>query len=176
MAGSRSPDATQTLIAHTRGDARATERLSALLYDELRRIARRLLRRERPGHTLQPTALVNEAYLRLIQLRQIDWESRTHFRNMAARVMRRVTLDEDLTHGADRAIEMLELDRAIERLRGINERSSKVSELRVFGGMSNAEIAHVLGVSERTVVDDWQFARAWLARELSSTAGGAPCA
>ena len=191
MVRPRSPDAVETLIAHSRGDERATERLSAMVYDELRRIARALMRRERPDHTLQPTALVHEAYMRLIQLREIDWESRAHFRNMAARMMRRVlrdhaehrnaskrggglrrvSLDEGLALGTSAAIELFELDQAIERLSRISDRSSRVAELRVFGGMNNGEIAHVLNVSERTVVEDWQFARAWLARQVSPGSG-----
>jgi RNA polymerase sigma factor (TIGR02999 family) len=192
MADEPMMDATGTLISHTQGDPKATEQLCVLLYDELRRIAGDLMRQERPDHTLQPTALMHEAYMRLIKIERVDWKSKAHFCNMAAKVMRRVLRDYAEYHNAkkrgghlqkiplvtnlpldpNRTTEILALDEAVEKLAELSERPSRVAELRLFGGLLNKDIAHVLGVSERTVVDDWQFARAWLARELTPGRGG----
>lgn len=167
-----------------------TANLAEALYPELRRIAGSLMRRERSGHTLQPTALVGEAFVRLVDQTQIEWRDRAHFLGIAARVMRqilvdharrhaalkrggemeRVTFDESLGHGADREVELLALHDALERFAAVDDRGARVVELRVFGGATVEEIAHTLGVSKRTVDDDWAVARMWLARELNPPA------
>jgi RNA polymerase sigma factor (TIGR02999 family) len=157
------------------------------VYAELRRIAGRCMRGERPGHSLQATALVNEAYLRLMDVRRVQWQDRTHFLAMAARVMRRVLVDHarargyqkrgagaqkvtlvDTVVGSDeRPRDLVALDDALEALARMDERKSRVVELRFFAGLSVAETAEVLGISVETVMRDWKFAKAWLARELS---------
>ena len=178
------------LDARVDGGSASTAQLAEALYPELRRLAGSLMRRERPGHTLQPTALVGEAFLRLVDQTQIEWQDRAHFLGIAARVMRqilvdharrhgalkrgaemaRVTFDEDLGHGADRDIGLLALHDALERFAGVDARGAQVVELRVFGGATVDEIAHTLGVSKRTVDNDWAVARMWLARELNPPA------
>ncbi len=165
------------------------EELLPLVYDELRRLARHYMRGESPDNTLQATALVHEAYLKLVDRSQVDWQGRTHFLAVSARVMRRllidhargrerqrrgggwqrVTLDEFLRpaeQGLDRE-ELLALDAALEKLASLDERQARIVELRSFGGLKTAEIAVLLDVSERTVERDWHFARAWLRCELS---------
>lgn len=177
--------ATDTLAAHVSGDPEAAADLLPLVYGELRRIAARYMQRERRGHTLQPTELVHEAYLRLIDLDRIDWHGRSHFLAMAARQMRRilveharrarslkrraamVTLHDGAAAVPARPLDVLAVDEALERLAARSKRQSEVAELRFFAGMTAREIAHVLGVSERTVGKDWQVARAWLAHTLS---------
>ena len=179
-------DATRTLAAHVSGDALAASKLLPLMYDELRRLALRFMRHERRDHTLQPTALVNEAYLRLVDQKKIGWEGRTHFFAIAARQMRRVlveharahhaqkrggdlqrvTLQEDIGVSSDWSIDLLALDQALTKLAKLSSRQSQVLELRVFAGMTVQETAHVLEVSERTIKEDWRVAKAWLAREL----------
>jgi len=168
------------------GDAGAGERLIQALYRELHEMARRRLARERPSHTLQTTALVHEAYLRLIGQRRVEWRDRGHFLALAATVMRRVLVDrararragkrgagetaEVLTDavpaGVDRSVEILDVDRALQKLGAKFPRPARVVELRFFGGLEIEEIASVLDVTRRTVNRDWVFARAWLAREL----------
>jgi RNA polymerase sigma factor (TIGR02999 family) len=161
-----------------------------LLYDELRGLARGFMARERRHHTLQPTALVHEAYLRLIDQSRVDWKGRTHFRAVGARVMRRILIDHARQHGsakrgggAQRVTfaeslgrpaedgvdleEVLALDAALEKLRGIDERQARVVELRFFGGLTVAEVAESLGISKRSAEADWTHGRAWLKRELS---------
>jgi RNA polymerase sigma-70 factor, ECF subfamily len=175
------------LRADGEGRGRATERLVEALYPELRRTAARLMRRERDGHTLQPTAVVHEAFVRLVNQRTIDWQDRAHFLGIAARVMRqilveharrrgaakrgadpaRVTLDEALASGHDPALEMLALDDVLSRLAAVDPRGAQVAELRIFGGLTVEETAHALSVSARTVHTDWAMARLWLARELA---------
>jgi RNA polymerase sigma factor (TIGR02999 family) len=165
-----------------------TERLAQALYPELKRIAAGLMRRERGGHTLQPTALVSEAFLRLVDERDITWQDRAHFLGIAARVMRQVlvdharrhaarkrggglalvTFDEALGHGAGEPAAMLDLHRALEKLAARDPRGARVAELRIFGGLTLAETAEVAGVSERTAGSDWAVARLWLSRELGS--------
>jgi RNA polymerase sigma-70 factor, ECF subfamily len=162
-------------------------RLFEVVYGELRRLAGGLMRSERPGHTLQPTALVNEMYLRLVGDSGIEWENRAHFFGAAAAAMRRILVEHARRHAAakrgggwtrvtldDRIpgtdppdIEVLDLDRALTQLFEMDERMERVVELRIFAGMEMKEIAHVLGVSERTVYDEWRVAKMWLARELS---------
>ena len=168
--------------------------LMPLVYDELRGLARGFMRRERRNHTLEPTALVNEAYLRLVDQTRVEWRSQTHFRAVGARVMRRILVDHARQHGSNKRgggwqrvtlgesllrstdpeldlTEILTLNQALDRLRDLDERQSRVVELRFFGGLSNVEIAEVLGVSKRTVEGDWAHGKAWLLRELSREEG-----
>ncbi len=169
------------------GDANAPARLMPLVYDELRRQARIFLARERGGHTLQPTALVHEAYLKLVDQTRVNWQNRAHFYGIAASMMRRVLIDHARAHVAEkrggtairlslddvqlpleqRAAGLLDLDEALARLAEMDERKSKIVELRFFGGLSDEEIAEVLGISTRTVLRDLQKARLWLYRELA---------
>jgi RNA polymerase sigma factor (TIGR02999 family) len=168
------------------------DRLVSRVHAELRKIARGCMAGERAGHTLQPTALINEAYLRLVDMRQVDWQSRSHFLAMSARVMRRVlvdmararngkkrdggarvTFDEGLAVTGEPAQALLALDDALEALAKQHPRKSQVIELRFFGGLTEQEAAGVLNVSPDTVTRDWRFAKAWLQRELRrSTADG----
>jgi RNA polymerase sigma factor (TIGR02999 family) len=177
---------TQLLMDWRGGDRAALEKLLPLVYDELHRLAQHYLRRESPGHTLQATALVNEAYLRLIDQQRSDWQNRAHFFAVAARVMRhllvdharsrryrkrgggalRVSLEEADAATPEPALDLLALDEALERLAAIDERKVLIVELRYFGGLSFEETAAALGLSEVTVKRDWLKARAWLYREL----------
>jgi len=169
----------------SRGNHGALDQLLPLVYPELRRIAARQLRSERPDHTLQPTALVHEAYLRLVDQRQVDWQGRAHFFGVAARVMRRILVDHARRHRArkrgagarcvsiDEAKEVatsempiLALDHALDRLQGVDPELARLVELRAFGGLTIEEAAHVLEVSPSTAKRDWRTARAWLNREL----------
>jgi RNA polymerase sigma-70 factor, ECF subfamily len=172
----------------SRGDRRALDRLLPLVYAELRRIAVRQLRREREGHTLQPTALVHEAYLRLVEQRTVNWENRAHFLGVAARVMRRILVDHARRHtagkrgdGAQRVpleaiaetasasqIPVLALDHALGRLEKLDPGLAHIVELRAFGGLTIDEAAHVLKVSPSTAKREWRTAKAWLTRELAS--------
>ena len=183
-------EVTGLLQAWRGGDPGAEERLMAVLYRELHAMAQRRLRHERPGGTLQTTALVHEAYLRLVDLRRVEVRDRGHFLALAATMMRRVlvdrararradkrgsgerpiTLTDVAAAGLDPAVEVLEVDGALGRLAAAFPRPARVVELRFFGGLGFAEICGVLGVTERTAQRDWAFARSWLAREL----GGAP--
>ncbi len=160
------------------------------VYDELRAIAGRYMQGERGEHTLQPTALVHEAYLRLTDIEQIDWQSRNHFLAMAATQMRRVlvnhardrraqkrgggqtliTLDENAAVAAVDTLEMLALDEALQGLAAVSPRQARVAEMRLFAGLQMEEIAGVLDVSDRTIKADWRVARAWLRRELGRSA------
>lgn len=183
-------DEVTRLLAELRsGDEDAASRLIPLIYNELRRIAGSCMRRERPGHTLQATALVNEAFLRLAGHQQIQWQNRAHFFAIAAQVMRhllvdharskqyakrgggavQVTLDEGLAVSDENSVELLALHQALERLEKIDDRKSKIVELRYFGGLSTEETAEVLGVSEITIKREWAKAKAWLFRELSQS-------
>ena len=177
---------TQLLLAWEGGKTAAPEELMSAVYEELRQMARGYLHRERNDHTLQPTALVHEAYLRLVDHTRINWQSRAHFYGVAARVMRRILVDHARRQTAAKrggraevlplevAGEVLApdrvnfeaLDTALHSLTRIGPRQSEVVELRFFGGLTVPEIAEVLQVSERTVVNDWEFARSWLKREL----------
>ena len=177
---------TQLLKQLSHGNREAEARLVPLIYRELRHLAARYMRRERPDHTLQPTALVHEAYLKLIEQRRVSWESRAHFYCVAARLMRRVLLDHarefkaakrgggqkiplepSLVYSEERPGELLAVDEALTRLAEQDPRQGRVVELRFFGGCSEDEIARILGVSSRTVKRDWRIARAWLYAELS---------
>ena len=179
----------ETLKGIAAGDPAALERLLPVVYQELRRLAAGYLRGERAGHTLQPTALAHEAYLKLVG-RPIEWQGRHHFMALAARAMREilvdharrrnaakrggggapVTLDTGLIAAASRPVEFEELDRALDELARLSERQARVVELRYFGGLSVEEAAEVLEVAPATVKRDWATARAWLYRELSRAA------
>jgi RNA polymerase sigma factor (TIGR02999 family) len=181
-------EVTALLDGWSQGDRHALDRLLPLVYAELRRIAARRLRHERTGHTLQPTALVHEAYLRLVEQRNVDWRSRAHFYGVAAQVMRRILVDHARRHGAakrgddaqrvpleevDEAatateIPVLALDLALGRLERIDPSLAQIVQLRAFGGLTIAEAAHVLNVSPSTAKRDWRTAKAWLIRELGS--------
>lgn len=170
------------------GDKEALDKLTPLVYDELHRLAHQYISRERPGHTLQTTALVNEAYLRLVEQSDVDWESRAHFFAVSAQVMRHILVDYARQHASakrggnfqkveldgevivsrNRASELVALDEAMQALHEIHPRRSKVVELRYFGGLNNKETSEVLKVSEATIERDWRFAKAWLYRELQS--------
>ncbi len=171
------------------GDPNAPERLMPLVYDELRRLARGFLAKERASHTLQPTALVNEAYLRLVDQTRVNWQNRAHFYGIASSMMRRVLIDHARARASgkrggaavrlsiddiqipieERAAGLIALDDALKTLEQMDERKGKVVELRFFGGLTDEEIAEVLGVTTRTVLRDWKKARLWLYRELSQT-------
>jgi RNA polymerase sigma-70 factor (ECF subfamily) len=177
---------TRLLREWSDGDDAALKELMPLVHDELRRLAHLHMRRERPNHTLQTTAVVNEAYLRLVDQQGADWRSRAHFFAASAQAMRRilvdyarhkhsrkrggearsVTLDEAALVSPERSAELVALDQALEGLRKIHPRRCRVVELRYFGGLNNREMSEVIGVSEVTVERDWRFARAWLYREL----------
>jgi RNA polymerase sigma-70 factor (ECF subfamily) len=182
-------DLTQLLLDLRSGSARnpaAAGRVFEAVHDELRRAAAALMRRERPDHTLQPTALVNEAYLRLVDGTRVEWQNRAHFFGIAARAMRqilvdhararaaekrgggweRVTLDERLEVLSHREIDVFELDDALSRLGEMDARMARIVELRFFAGLTVEEVAHVLEISRRTVQREWRVAKMWLAREL----------
>lgn len=189
----QTPGAVTRLLQEWRaGSQQALDDLMPLVYDELRRLARRCMGSERTDHTLQPTALVHEAYARLVDS-DIDWEDRAHFMAVVARAMRRVLIDhararrsekrgsggtrvtlDDATVGAAGpvGIEILDLDRALERLERLDPRRSRIVELHFFGGLTFAEIARALGISEVTARRQVRFARAWLLRELGAPDGG----
>jgi RNA polymerase sigma factor (TIGR02999 family) len=181
------PDVTQLLLAWGNGDSSALEQLVPIVYQELRRLAKHYMRQERPGHTLQATALVNEAYLRLIDLNRIQWQDRAHFFAVAAQTMRRilvefarrrnrqkrggrgqqVALDEAAAVSRDQGVDLVALNEALRGLAAVDARMSQVVELRFFGGLSIEETADVLKISSETVMRDWRTAKAWLLRELS---------
>ena len=187
MADQSNHDVTKILQEWSGGDKGAAERLFPLVYDELKRQARQYLSRERNDHTLQPTALVHEAYLRLVDQTVLSAENRTHFFGIASRVMRQILVDYARQHNAEKrggaaqrfSIEnidilpeqssgdILELDEALNKLEVFDERKCPVVDMRFFGGLKETEIAAVLGVTEKTVRRDWQFAKLWLFRELS---------
>lgn len=179
-------EVTRLLIDWSNGDKGALERLMPLVYDELRRLAAGYLRRERSDHTLQATALVNEAFLRLVDQHSVQWHNRAHFFGIAAQMMRRilvnhardrnaekrggdrcrVTLSEDIAIEVGRDIDLLALDDALNRLAAADERKSRLIELRFFAGLGMEEAAEVIGVSLATAKRDWTLARAWLYREI----------
>ena len=182
MATLSSPGVTELLLDWQQGDPSALERLTPLVYDELRRIAHSYMQRERNGHTLETTALVNEAYLRLAGQQGLEWQSRTHFFAVTAQVMRHILIDHArrrhyAKHGGElkqvaleeaslmshsRAAELVALDEALDELAKLDPRKSRVVELRYFGGLSLEETADVLAVSPMTVRRDWRAAKAWL--------------
>ena len=182
-------DVTQLLVAWGNGDQSARDELMPLVYAELHRLAHRHIKRERPGHTLQTSALVNEAFVRLVDQRDVHWQSRAHFFGIAAQMMRRilvdyarkrrfakrggnqlqVSLNEELVAANQRSADVVLLDDALTQLAEIDERKSKVVELKFFGGLSIEETAEALGVSPGTVMRDWTLAKAWLRRAMSRT-------
>ncbi len=187
-------EVTQLLLecnARGEGTAEATRRLFELVYDELRRLAGALMLRERADHTLQPTAVVHEAFMRLADGARIEWQGRAHFMGIAARAMRQILVDHARHRAAEKrggglhrvtltgeepasphdAVEILELHEVLERFSALDPRAARVVELRVFGGLNVRETAHLLEVSPRTVDGDWAVARMWLSRELE---GGKP--
>lgn len=178
---------TQLLVRHQKGDGQALGELFPIVYDELRRIAASYMKRENPGHTLQATALVNEAYFRLVDQKAVAWQNRAHFYGVSAQMMRRIlcdharsrraekrggnevklSLDEALGIGTDEGTpDLVALDDALKKLAAINERQAKVVEMRFFAGLSVEESAEALGASPATVKRDWTFAKAWLAKEM----------
>jgi RNA polymerase sigma factor (TIGR02999 family) len=183
-------EVTRLLDDWSRGNREALDALLPLVHRELHSIALRYLRRERPGHTLQPTALVNELYLRLVGERDMKWQNRAHFMAVAARLMRfilvdhcrrkrspkrggplsRVTFDVNLVAAPVRMDELIALDEALTKLAALDDRKSRIAELRYFGGLSVEETAAALSVSVATVMRDWRLVKAWLHRELSLTA------
>ena len=189
MADRSTHDITELLRLWSVGDSSALDRLAPLVYRELHRLARRYMGRERPGHTLQATALVHEAYVRLIDWQKVQWQNRAHFFAASAQVMRRilvdyarsrlfakrrgnahpVSLDEapEALEVSDRLTALLDLDVALDRLASLDPRTAQVVELRYFGGLSVEETAEVLKVSPITVIRGWNFAKAWLLRELT---------
>lgn len=181
---------TQLLAEWSDGNQSALDELYPLVYDELHRLARRYMSRERQDHTLQTTALINEAYVRLVDQKNVHWANRSHFFAISAQIMRRilidharrhayakrgggaqqVSLDEAATVSRAAGAELLRLDEALKSLSQMDPRRSQVVELRYFGGLNNEEIAGVLNISENTVTRDWNMARAWLHQQLSESA------
>ena len=199
MAESREPatapdsspgEVTALLLAWSAGDREALARLFPLVYGDLRRRAEGYLRKERSGHTLQPTALVNEAYLKLVDQARVKWQNRAHFYAVASRAMREVLVEYARRHRAakrgagetrvalgdgdavtpPRSLDLLALDVALDRLSALDERQGKLVELRVFGGLTIEEAAEALGISPATVSREWKHAEAWLTREMSGVA------
>jgi len=180
---------TQLLAEWSNGNQTAIDKLYPLVYDELHKMARRYMNRERQGHTLQTTALINEAYVRLVDQKHVHWQNRAHFFAISAQIMRRILIDHARRHdyakrgggaqkisldevaivAVERASALLLLDEALIRLGEIDPRRRQVVELRYFGGLNNEEIAGVLKISENTVTRDWNMARAWLYQELRET-------
>ena len=187
MASVPSQPATDLLNSSAAGDQRAADALMPLVYDEFHRLAVSYMQSEPAGHTLQPTALVNEAFLKLVDQTRVNWQGKTHFFAVGAQAMRRIlvdharrksrakrgggrtkiSLDEGLALSPQRDEDLLALDEALEKLAGLDPRQAKIVELRFFGGLTIPEVAQVLGVSERTVRNEWTVVRAWLRRELS---------
>lgn len=180
------PTVTRLLAELTGGNQDVVNALLPLVYDELHRVAENQLRRERQNHTLNATALVHEAYLKLVDQSRVSWQNRAHFLGVAAQAMRRIlinyahqrralkrggdliatTFDDDLVPRETRADQLLDLDEALKRLKSLSERQAAVVEYRFFGGLTHQEVAEVLRVSVPTVRRDWRLARAWLSREL----------
>ena len=179
-------EVTQLLRAWSEGEPDALEKLMPLVYQELYRLARRYMARERPGHTLSPTALVNEAYLRLVDSTQVSWQNRAHFFAVCARVMRRILVDwvrsrhahkrggdmrlveiqDALAVAGGSGTDLAALDDALKALAAVDSRKSQVVELRFFGGLNAKETAEVLKISPKTVLRDWKLSKSWLRREL----------
>ena len=177
---------TKLLIDLSNGDRDAVDILLPVIYDELRKLAANYLRRERPDHTLQPTALVHEAYLRLVDQTRVNWQNRAHFFGVAAQIMRRLlvdharkhnaekrgqdfqklSLDENIDRAVERSAELIALDDALKALAAFDEQKARMVELRYFGGLSLEETADVMGVTPTTIKRHWRFARAWLYGEM----------
>jgi RNA polymerase sigma factor (TIGR02999 family) len=189
-AAERTTAVTDWLLELGRGDKVGLDQMLPVLYDELHRLAEAYLRREDPGHTLQPTALVHEAYLRLIDQRRVDWRNRAQFLGVAAGIMRRILVDHARGRAAQKRgggaeavslslveapsgrpeVELIALEQALEQLTALDPRKTQVVELKFFGGLSAREIAEVMGISDATVEREWTFARAWLYKAIE----GAP--
>lgn len=187
MSKEGSPQITKLLLQWREGKAEALDELVPLVHDELRRIARNFMRRQNPGHTLQTTALVNEAFIRLVDSNRVNWQDRNHFFAISAQLMRRVlvdvarrknslkrggervqvTLDDKLDVSDEKETDLIALDEAMSLLAELNPRQSQIVELRYFGGLTEEQIADTLEISSRTVRRDWNLARAWLFRELN---------
>lgn len=183
-------EVTRLLVAWGNGDQAALDQLMPLVYSELHRLAHRHIKKERPGHTLQTSALLNEAFLRLVDQRDVHWHGRAHFFSIAAQMMRRILVDyarsrryakrggdaqqvsfnEELPVSRQISANVVEVHEALNELASIDERKSKVVELKFFGGLSNEETAEVLGVSPGTVMRDWTLAKAWLRLAMKHTA------
>lgn len=181
-----SEDITRLLIAWRNGETAALDDLMPLVHRELKRIARNFMRRQRVGHTLQTTALVNEAFVRLVDSDKVNWQDRSHFYAISAQLMRRVLVDaarrknstkrggeriqvslaDDLRSAVPDQVDVVAIDEALERLAKLNQRQCQIVELRYFGGLTEDEVAETLNISSRTVRRDWNLARAWLFREL----------
>jgi RNA polymerase sigma factor (TIGR02999 family) len=193
MATPSAHDVTELLQAWSAGEEEALERLTPIVQAELHRIAKRYLSKERPGHTLQPTALVNEAYVRLINWKNVRWQNRAHFFGVSAQLMRRilvdfarrrprvksfeirhVAMDEALIVPAQRDADLVALDEALTALAKVDERKARIVELRFFGGLTFEEVAEVMNLSKITIVRDWNKAKVWLFHELSLKAGNEP--
>ncbi len=186
MTGASSSEITQLLHAWQGGDALALQQLTPVVYAELHRMAQHYMARERDGHTLQTTALINEVYLRLVNVKEVQWQDRAHFFAISAQMMRRILTDFARSHGyqkrgsgvqhvpldeaclasAEPGVDLVALEQALTHLEKTDARKSKVVELRFFGGMTVEETAEVLHISGETVMRDWSVARAWLLREL----------
>ena len=186
-------EVTQLLIAWSSGDKAALDKLMPLIHQELRQLAHRYMSRERPGHTLQTTALVNEAYLRLINRKDVHWQNRTHFFAIAAELMRtilvdharshayakrggglrKIELDEAMIVSKERAAEVVALDEVLKELANIDPQQSRIVELRFFGGLTIEETAEVLGLSPATIKREWSTAKAWLKRAIDTGATSA---
>jgi RNA polymerase sigma-70 factor, ECF subfamily len=184
-------DITLLLSELSRGDPQAASKLIPVVYQELRRLAAGYMRRERPDHTLQPTALVHEAYVKLLAQRSVDWQGRAHFFGVAAQLMRRIlidharghlrqkrgglqqkiSLDEALVFSAQQSAEILAVDESLKRLAKLDPRQARIVELRFFGGLNIEETAEVLKVSAKTVQRDWSVARAWLYADIKKCHG-----
>ena len=184
-----SQEITHLLLAWREGEQEALDKLAPLVYEELRRLAHTYMRGQRKGHTLQTTALVNEAYLRLVDCSKVNWRNRAHFLAMSAQLMRRILVDyarswrslkgggaaekipleEIKVASAERDPDLIELDDALKALASVDVRKSQVVELRFFGGLTEEEAAEVLGVSPDTILREWKAAKTWLAREMGST-------
>lgn len=183
------PDITDLLLRWNRGDTAAFEALAPVIYDDLRRLARALLTRERPEHTLSATALVHEAYLRLVDQRRVQWQNRAHFFGAAATIMRRVLVDHARAKASDKrggavvkvamaddvalvaglAEEILDLDQALDALDALDARKAQIVQMKFFAGMTSQETAEAIGVSDATVERDWTLARAWLINRMRRT-------
>lgn len=190
MIAEKPADVTQILLDWSGGDSAAPEKLMPLVYEELRRLARNYLARERADHTLQATALVHEAYLQLADETRLSWKDRAHFYGIAARLMRRILVDHARAHKAEKRggleqklsldevrelptksdVDLVELNGALENFANDYPRKSEVVELKFFGGLDAKEISEVLQVSEKTVLRDWNFAKLWLCRALTQNA------
>jgi|SRR3990172_508993 RNA polymerase sigma factor (TIGR02999 family) len=189
MVQSSQPDVTELLVEWSKGSEEALRELIPLVYRELRRLAGEYMRRERRGHTLQPTALVNEAFQRLVDQKRVEWQSRAQFFGVAAQMMRRILVDHARKRRAQKRgggveklsfdesigtfpkapVDLMSLDDALGALASIDPRQSRIVELRYFVGLSHEEIAQVLSISPATVLREWRTAKAWLGRELSRT-------